>query len=291
MLLLLHGMLLLLLLLLVLVVASRGCRSVSDDRGRLRRDWANRPAIAASSTVAAVTPVTSVFVVFPESCNGRAPKRNGRPTGRRSEQQRRCATDCRKWKKKKTKKKKKKGKTCDTQAHFKLETVQEERADGWCRTGDEELLVCQRQPAPSEREWRIFDCGAGAIPSVIISSDLHAPVHGINPDTQSDQTTVPFRPSFLCQQVTNNPHNAKCIHSSIRFGSRGCISPNPFRRDPLLSASTVNDRHRWYIIIIPLRKKPIKPLVLGLYVQKVPETAILDSKSPERNGPKREGKK
>ncbi|EFX60140.1 hypothetical protein DAPPUDRAFT_279192, partial [Daphnia pulex] len=63
-----------------------------------------------------------MFVVFPESCNGRAPKRNGRPTGRRSEQQRRCATDCRKWKKKKTKKKKKKGKTCDTQAHFKLET-------------------------------------------------------------------------------------------------------------------------------------------------------------------------
>lgn len=62
MLLLLHGMLLLLLLLLVLVVASRGRRSVSDDRGRLRRDWANRPAIAASSAVATVTPVTSVSV-------------------------------------------------------------------------------------------------------------------------------------------------------------------------------------------------------------------------------------
>jgi hypothetical protein len=62
MLLLLHGMLLLLLLLLVLVVASRGRRSVSDDRGRLRRDWANRPTIAASSAVAAVTPVTSVSV-------------------------------------------------------------------------------------------------------------------------------------------------------------------------------------------------------------------------------------
>ena len=49
------------LLLLMLVVASRCRRSVSDDRGRLRRDWANRAAIAASA-VATVTPVTSMSV-------------------------------------------------------------------------------------------------------------------------------------------------------------------------------------------------------------------------------------
>jgi hypothetical protein len=57
MLLLLHCVLL---LLLMLVVASRCRRSVSDDRSCLRRDWANRAAIAASSAVATVTTVTSV---------------------------------------------------------------------------------------------------------------------------------------------------------------------------------------------------------------------------------------
>ena len=55
------------LLLLMLVVASRCRRSVSDDRSRLRRDWANRAAIAASSAVATVTPVTSVSMSVPMS--------------------------------------------------------------------------------------------------------------------------------------------------------------------------------------------------------------------------------
>lgn len=54
MLLLLHGVLL------VLVVASRCGRSVSDDRSRLRRDWAHGAAVAASAAIAAMTSVTSV---------------------------------------------------------------------------------------------------------------------------------------------------------------------------------------------------------------------------------------
>ncbi len=63
MLLLLHSVLL---LLLVLVVTGGGCRSVSDDRSRLRRDRAHRPAVTSSAAVAAVTSVSvsmSVSVV------------------------------------------------------------------------------------------------------------------------------------------------------------------------------------------------------------------------------------
>lgn len=61
MLLLLHGVLL---LLLVLVVAGGGCRSVSDDRCRLRRDRTHRAAVATAAAIAssASAAMTSVSV-------------------------------------------------------------------------------------------------------------------------------------------------------------------------------------------------------------------------------------